>query len=53
MGRTIFAEPARLWLTGAIDDAEATRRLAANFEHLVQAWRPLKTPAQSGGGVGR
>jgi 5-dehydro-2-deoxygluconokinase len=47
VGRTIFAEPARAWLTGAIDDAEAIDVLAANFSVLVDAWRAAKaaTPA--------
>ena len=47
VGRTIFAEPARAWLTGAIDDAEAVDALARNFAVLVEAWRAAKaaTPA--------
>jgi 5-dehydro-2-deoxygluconokinase len=47
VGRTIFAEPARLWLTGAIDDAEATARLARNFAVLVDAWRAAKARAST------
>jgi 5-dehydro-2-deoxygluconokinase len=49
VGRTIFAEPARQWLTGAIDDAQAIDALARNFTALVEAWRAAKaaTPARS------
>jgi 5-dehydro-2-deoxygluconokinase len=42
VGRTIFAEPARAWLTGAIDDAAAVETLARNFAGLVEAWRDAK-----------
>jgi 5-dehydro-2-deoxygluconokinase len=49
VGRTIFAEPARAWLTGAIDDAQAIDALARNFAVLVDAWRTAKgaAPARS------
>jgi len=41
VGRTIFAEPARLWLTGAIDDAEAT----AGSPAISRGWsRPGAPP---------
>ena len=46
VGRTIFQEPARLWLTGAIDDAEAVDRLASGLDVLVQAWRAAKAGAR-------
>jgi 5-dehydro-2-deoxygluconokinase len=42
VGRTIFAEPARAWLTGAIDDDAAIAALAGNFSTLVDAWRAAK-----------
>jgi 5-dehydro-2-deoxygluconokinase len=45
VGRTIFAEPARQWLTGAIDDAQAIDALARNFAVLVEAWRTAKGAA--------
>ncbi|PSC04487.1 5-dehydro-2-deoxygluconokinase [Alsobacter soli] len=38
VGRTIFAEPAREWLAGRIDDATAVSRMADNFSRLVAAW---------------
>ena len=42
VGRTIFAEPARDWLAGRIDDTEVTNRMAARFETLVKAWDALR-----------
>jgi 5-dehydro-2-deoxygluconokinase len=45
VGRTIFAEPARAWLTGAIDDTAAVDALAGNFAVLVEAWRAAKAAA--------
>ncbi len=38
IGRTIFTGPARDWLAGRIDDAEAVAAMAQRFEALVQAW---------------
>lgn len=39
VGRTIFGEVARDWLSGAIDDEAATARMAQNFGNLVAAWQ--------------
>jgi 5-dehydro-2-deoxygluconokinase len=39
VGRTIFGEPARAWLAGEIDDAEAVRQLAGTLRYLADAWR--------------
>lgn len=38
VGRTIFAEPARQWLRGAITDAEAVTQMAERFQSLVDVW---------------
>ena len=38
VGRTIFAEPARAWLAGRIDDREAVQRMASSFARLERAW---------------
>ncbi|NPD66240.1 5-dehydro-2-deoxygluconokinase [Lichenicola cladoniae] len=38
IGRTIFIDPARAWLAGRIEDAEAVDTMAERFEALVQAW---------------
>ena len=42
VGRTIFAEPAREWLAGKIDDAAAVDRMAEGFAKLVAAWRQVR-----------
>jgi 5-dehydro-2-deoxygluconokinase len=42
VGRTIFQDPARAWLAGQIDDAEAVNQLAANLTRLVEAWRSAR-----------
>jgi 5-dehydro-2-deoxygluconokinase len=38
VGRTIFADPAREWMTGKIDDATAITQMADRFAQLVTAW---------------
>lgn len=42
VGRTIFYDVARDWLTGAIDDAGAVDALADRFKLLVDAWRKAR-----------
>ena len=42
VGRTIFAEAAERWLSGAIDDETATADMAARFADLVAAWRAAR-----------
>jgi 5-dehydro-2-deoxygluconokinase len=39
VGRTIFGEPGRAWLAGAIDDAGLVAAVRAKFEALIDAWR--------------
>ncbi|SFW42238.1 bifunctional 5-dehydro-2-deoxygluconokinase/5-dehydro-2-deoxyphosphogluconate aldolase [Luteibacter sp. UNCMF366Tsu5.1] len=39
VGRTIFAEPAREWLAGRIDDATLVARARASFEAMIALWR--------------
>jgi 5-dehydro-2-deoxygluconokinase len=38
VGRTIFQEPARAWLAGAIDDAGLVAGVRRNFESLIDVW---------------
>ena len=38
VGRTIFGAPARAWMQGEIDDDTATRRMAATYSSLIEAW---------------
>lgn len=39
VGRTIFNDTARAWLSGQLDDEMAVDQLAGRFEVLVKAWR--------------
>ncbi len=39
LGRTIFAEPAKAWLGGRIDDEGAIAAMAKSFGELVAAWQ--------------
>jgi 5-dehydro-2-deoxygluconokinase len=41
VGRTIFADPARSWMAGEIDDEAAISDMAGRFQQLTDAW--LKT----------
>jgi 5-dehydro-2-deoxygluconokinase len=41
VGRTIFAEAARGWLSGKINDEQAVADMAGRFRELTEAW--LKT----------
>ena len=38
VGRTIFGEPARAWLAGAIDDAGLVAAVRTSYEALIDAW---------------
>ena len=42
VGRTIFEEPSRRWLAGAIDDDTLIREVRAKFEMLIDAWRAVR-----------
>jgi len=42
VGRSIFQDPARDWLTGQIGDAELVERCARTFEELIDAWRRIR-----------
>jgi 5-dehydro-2-deoxygluconokinase len=42
VGRTIFAEPAKAWLGGRIDDEAAIAAMAASFGELVAAWQTAR-----------
>jgi 5-dehydro-2-deoxygluconokinase len=41
VGRTIFADAARAWMAGDMDDEAAIADMAGRFRHLTEAW--LKT----------
>ena len=42
VGRTIFHDVARAWLTGTIDDEQAIDALAGKLTRLVTAWRDAR-----------
>jgi 5-dehydro-2-deoxygluconokinase len=42
VGRTIFAEPAKAWLGGRIDDEAAVAAMARAFGDLVAAWQAAR-----------
>jgi len=49
VGRTIFEEPSRRWLSGAIDDATLVQEVRAKFEMLIDAWRATRHESQAQG----
>ncbi|TCR93102.1 5-dehydro-2-deoxygluconokinase [Rhizobium sp. BK376] len=38
VGRTIFADAARAWMSGGMNDEEAIWDMAGRFRHLTEAW---------------
>jgi 5-dehydro-2-deoxygluconokinase len=48
VGRSIFAEPARRWLAGDIDDDRVVTEVAARYAEIVRLWQQAKLaePAQ-------
>ena len=43
VGRSIFQDPAREWLTNKIDDQTLIQRCCDNFEQLIVAWRRIRS----------
>ncbi|WP_404935283.1 5-dehydro-2-deoxygluconokinase [Nitratireductor sp. L15S-10] len=48
VGRTIFADAARHWLSGAIDDKTAIAEMAENYANLCAVWDRARARAQKG-----
>lgn len=46
VGRTIFADPARLWLANLISDGQAEDMLYQNFRRLVIGWKRARQSAK-------
>lgn len=42
IGRTIFAEPARLWFASKISDDEAVAQMASRYQNLCNIWDGLR-----------
>ncbi|WP_420859184.1 bifunctional 5-dehydro-2-deoxygluconokinase/5-dehydro-2-deoxyphosphogluconate aldolase [Marivivens marinus] len=49
VGRTIFGDAARAWMTGAMDDAAAVEQMAGRFARLCEIW----DKARAGAGVNK
>lgn len=43
VGRSIFADSARDWLAGEIDDRDAISRVARRYRRIVELWRDART----------
>ncbi len=50
IGRSIYGEPARRWLAGAIDDAELTSSVADRYRRMVSLWKK-RTARRAGEGA--
>ncbi|WP_114287609.1 bifunctional 5-dehydro-2-deoxygluconokinase/5-dehydro-2-deoxyphosphogluconate aldolase [Candidatus Halocynthiibacter alkanivorans] len=46
VGRTIFGDAARAWMTGAITNEEAIDQMAGKFEKLCNAWDTARAAVQ-------
>jgi 5-dehydro-2-deoxygluconokinase len=46
VGRTIFGEVARGWMTGETDDAEAVAEMARRYARLCELWDEARAAAQ-------
>jgi len=46
VGRTIFHEPSRQWLRGAIDDATLVRQVRGTYERLIDIWHESRATAR-------
>ncbi|MEC7764967.1 MAG: 5-dehydro-2-deoxygluconokinase [Pseudomonadota bacterium] len=46
VGRTIFADAARAWMTGEMSDAEAIRQMTDRFDRLCNIWDKARTGAR-------
>lgn len=42
VGRTIFAETARQWMAGSIDDASAVQQMTSNYASLCAVWDSVR-----------
>jgi len=42
VGRTIFYEPAKLWMQHKINDHELVDSVSINYIELIQAWKKYR-----------
>lgn len=45
VGRSVWVEPAGLWLSGQIDDQVLRRQVQANFTRLITGWQGSRRPS--------
>lgn len=50
VGRTIFGDAARAWMTGAMTDAEAVAQMAARYAQLCKIWDDARAAARQSEG---
>ncbi len=50
VGRTIFADAARAWLRGELDDAAAVATMVERFQRLCGVWDKARAKARAGKG---
>lgn len=46
VGRTIFGDAARAWMTGQIDDAAAIQQMSARYSQLCKVWDTARSNAR-------
>ena len=46
VGRTIFGDAARAWMTGAMSDADAVALMAARYAKLCETWDAARAQAR-------
>ena len=46
VGRTIFGDAARAWMTGAMSDADAVAQMAARYAKLCETWDAARAQAR-------
>jgi 5-dehydro-2-deoxygluconokinase len=41
VGRTLFSEPSRQWMSGEINDEQLVQAVASNYVELINTWQDL------------
>lgn len=49
VGRTIFGDAARVWMTGDMTDEAAVAQMASRYAHLCAVWDEARAKAQTNG----
>ena len=43
VGRTIFSQAANLWLSGKINDKQATNMMSERFLNVIKTWNEIRS----------